>query len=208
VTPTYLYSLLKWTVRLTWPLWVPALVILMVLALPFSAEPKLRWTGMTLQLFGFFLTMVGLAGSGHPFGMPGPRMVLVGWWRSRPRRLPKVALMSGMVSSSATLTGHVTVHAVRLGTLEERLEKLEEQAKATDTKLIEMKKELKAVEGKLVSELTEERSKRDAESRLFTQQVRDLAVGTLALDWLGVCYFATGVFLASASLELSNWMGF
>jgi hypothetical protein len=170
-------------------------------------EQDVRLAGWLLQLVGFIQVANGLRNTEKAFGKPSILERTKDYLSSFPTRKARnvtVNLGTGHFTTQASVGG-VGVVIRNNPTLEQRVEDIEnavEQIKKTTGKLRrDLSHETSRIDTKInrnVSELKDQANK-------IEEQLEDLMVGSIHVEWFGVVLFIIGITLASASPELA-WL--
>lgn len=177
---------LGWCV--TWPLSEP------------GWEPRLRLTGLILQLLGIGTVAKGLHDTRKRFERRG----LWESWRASRKRFPPFKADYSYVGSGSVrlagvgaLTGFGTVSATtdRIGALERQVEQHDALIRGLQGRIEQESRERKTA-------LDSERSERLVQDEVTRKKLEDEAAGGLHLEVMGVVWLFAGTVLATAPTEI------
>lgn len=206
----YFADITKWIVR-TRPLMAIFLALIVVsllcILIATGAEPRIRLTGMVLQLAGVFLVGVGLWDTRRAFAdEPTTWQAIGNWWSRRPVFGPKNVVVAGVGISlgAAVVSGRARGSPGPNTSLDQRVSMLEDQyshlfdevgslASETKTRIQEVENSLKAE--------SSERKRADENTR---EQLRQAVAAGLPLARVGVLFFVVGILAGTASPELAK----
>lgn len=193
-------------------LWLALGVILLALVMAFggdSSEPRVRLTGLVLQVLGLGTVIWGIRKTGHLFGHPSLIDAITAWLSRFPRYQPRILGAVGTATGVGTASMRMSVRAaVPEGAgLEKRVEVLERNLDYVRTEVGELHNELDMARNELrdaVKKETKERTEADHQlsQRLEAAQTSGLYVAATGTAWLFI-----GVSMSTASLELAKWFG-
>ena len=172
-------------------------------------ERDIRWVGLLLQIAGFTIVVLQLDTRRRLFRKPSFFSRIRDYWKSFPSPFVKTVNISmhasaGAPSMSVTLRtkpGPNTTLERRIEILESEIEKLRQHLRKTDRTLSDYKAESK----RSFDEVREEVSSGDNK---LEQLMDEAIVGGINLEWVGVVYFITGIFLATAASDISVHLGY
>lgn len=169
-----------------------------------------RYAGTTLEIFGLATVAIGLGQMRRLFDRPSLHARIFGWFGrfAAAFKSPKPIFAQASVAGAGTAVGKPRVSSrAPLGTsLEKRVTLLEEnldrlQAEL-DTKVHEMHGEL----GTMRQDIQRESEARKAADEDTTRKIREVAVGGLHLEEVGLVWLLFGVLGASLPDEIAGWL--
>jgi hypothetical protein len=172
-----------------------------------SMEPRIRFTGMILELLGLLTVALGLRGTRILFAHPS----LLGKAKDFLSRFPKFKKPPQIHVASGALVGggdgvfaSATIGSIPATTLEERVANLEravhQAAERIDKTQQDIAQEARVREDALVAE----RLERENADRSNKQLLERAMAGGLYLETIGVFWLAFGITLATASGEIAK----
>lgn len=200
-------------------LFVGGLLLAWVLSLiPDRCEQSIRTAGGALELFGLVSVALGMSRLRQDFGMEGTASEILGdlsrWIRSclnwfqlhilRRRPPPITVYGSASVSGSSSTRGRGKVGPGPDWTVEQRLHQLERIVDSVTDSVWRLEEDLRKQIGDLTGAVREERAARKAASLELEKRVRDVAVGGLRLETIGLVWLFGGLTLTTWSGELAN----
>jgi len=213
---------LAWRVRMlralfvdAWPLWLGVGgflgAALAAVLLRSGGEAQVRTAGMLLQVIGLATVAVGLSKTRRLFKRPSVA-ARVGMWFGRlwsvfaPSKSTTVHLQ-GVAATAAAGTARVRVGAAPDAPLDRRVAVLEQNYELLQRQVDQQEAETNQRLRALRSEVQAESSARQAEDRLTTGKLEELAVGGLHLEGVGVGWLWLGVIGTSVPAEIAAWLG-
>lgn len=195
-----------------WPtrfLVVVLVVIIFGSQLPGTADDRVRYCGLSLQLLGILTVVVGLVTRRRLFNHPSLVNDLRNWLARRPRWGAKPQTIYGSIGAvlaplSASVKGSVGVPPD--ASIEDRLAALEANIKSLKAEQAETGKELRKETGKLIEALDLERRMRESGVMEIRNLVNTLGAGGLHLEWAGVLWLVLGVILTTIPSEIAGWL--
>ena len=183
-----------------------------------TQEASLRTTGGVLELLGVVTVALGVAKLRREFGLPSAAAELMDeaaqllrGLAQRIRRLfgrkPPTNVITGTGGVGLGVSGGRARATVRAGpdsTLEQRVALLERLIDGIETQLGKLQDDLEREGEKLREMLAAERRARDEAQERLQEGLRNLAVGGIRLQMIGVLWLAAGVILANWSAELAG----
>lgn len=205
----WLRACVKYGVVKAWPvLLVGAIVIVCYCSARFfsPAEPTIRLTGMVLQMLGFAMTMWQLLETRKALNLPNWLEGTVRYFKGFPKFNKTISMSATLGALGMVGKANVTVGRNPKAKIKERVERLERDVDALNIRITDLADQNSAEMAALkLSLLKEIETLRSELSNVETKMI-DLVGGGTTLQVVGVFYFAIGLFLASASVEISKWM--
>lgn len=210
----FIVRLLKWAVWDARWFWIVALVPIALFLFWWAAhpawEPRIRLTGMCLELSGLVTVAVGIHETTTLFNHPGLLAVFRAWGSAFPAFRPEPVVIRGaaMMAESGDMgtafgsVGLSTTHTLdrRVAALEERLGKALQQIQQTQSRIDE--------EARSRADASKaERQEREAGDRKNQELIEKAKAGGVYLEWMGVLWLGLGIVLAGASNEIASCLG-
>jgi hypothetical protein len=209
----WIKALVFW-LRDAWRFWPTRfLVVVLVVTsigsqLPVTADDRVRYCGLALQLLGILIVVVGLVTRRRLFNHPSLADDMRGWLARRPRlgAKPRTTHFSGTGGFSFGGGGKVSswIDVPPEASTEDRLAALEANVKSLKTEQAETAKELQEETRKLIEAVESERRMRESAVIDIRRQLGILGVGGLQLEWAGVFWLIFGVVLATLPNEIAS----
>lgn len=191
-----------------------AVVLLLASALAFvlwsGSEFAIRLWGMVLQCFGIGAVVHELLSTNRHYRRPSPLAGVRHWfglWRTT-----STDLQIDSVTVSHTIEGGY-LHAVlgaATGSVEERLERLEQKADAAEKELHELQEGLMRERSNRTGADRAEANTRQQAIEALDKRVEEVIAGAVPVSLVGVWSLFLGVVLATVSPELARlpgWLG-
>ena len=187
----------------------PFLIFSLLVLMLSCWEPRIRLTGMVLELSGLLTVALGLRETRKLFGRQG---LFTGIW-SYLTTVPlpwgtgdkQVILASAAISlGGATLAGHATVLPGPNTPVEERLSRLENEVARLSGEAFQIRQSIDEAGRKHRQVIDEEATRREAGDAETRKQLEEAEAGGLHLEVAGVCWIALGILLATASNEIAS----
>lgn len=178
--------------------------------LPGTAEDRVRYCGLALQLLGISIVAWGLRDRRLLFNLPSPLDNLRGYLRQFPRWGAKPQTIN-IIGTGGILVGGSGKVSVWIGvppgaSIEDRLAALKGNVESLKTQQAEIAKELQEETRKRFEAVDSERRKRESAVIDIRRQLNTLGAGGLHLEWAGVFWLFLGVFLATIPSEIAGWL--
>jgi hypothetical protein len=180
-----------------------------VLAYPSSClERAVRWTGGMLQVFGVVTVVLKLRAAHDQFQMPTTNF----WqWLKRFPRFPP---------QHVTLHAHDLIHPgpvfseprLRVSSgpgasLEQRVVLIEQQFTGLFKEIDRVDRASQESADKFSEALRVESAERKNADKGLSEQIKDVVLGHVYLDWLGVLFVLLGIIATTASTEIASLFG-
>jgi hypothetical protein len=189
----------------------PILLTWIVWWLVFDAwEVRLRWTGLTLELLGLLMVVVGLSETRKRFGRPSILDRARSYFKRFPtlRRRDAKAHISGVASLSfagSLAKIHARSSVAPNTPLEQRIAILEGRLDQVETGLIDANERIEREAAERAAAIKTEQQARAAGVEQIRKSLEVEAVGGIHLETMGAWWIALGMLLASGSAEFSKW---
>lgn len=170
-------------------------------------EPKIRISGLVLQLCGIGTVVWGLRQTRKLFGRQGFFEHLVEWLKRFPKYEPRSVSFEGNISlPKIQLTGraHLWQGAGPEAPIEKRLAVVEANLLALDQRLVQVDHRLDAEARNIKSELHQERVLREKEDDETKRKIELSQTGGLSISVMGLVWLLLGVALSTASTEIAK----
>ena len=205
-------DLVTW-LRTGWIGWLalttPFLVFLFFFLTLMCWEPRIRLTGMLLELAGLLTVALGLRETRKLFRRQGLLSFVWNYLAAVP--LPwkaqhhTIVLGAGcIVLDGATSSAHMTVSPAPGTPLEDRVARLEKEAERLSVEAFQIRQSIEDAGREYRQAIKAEAEKRKAGDQKTGMQLEEAVAGGLHLEMIGVCWIALGILLATASNEIAN----
>lgn len=197
-----------WEARQIWiaAFAIPCVLLLCWIALP-NWEPRIRYTGMLLELMGLATVALGIRETRSLFSRPSLLQVARAWFSRFPgfRQDVKVIVGSGGISmGGASVSAFGSSGPAPTATLEERVAILEKSVNQAHLLIHEANRKIAQETQQRQSEIeVVKRELEDGDSK-NKQLLEAAAAGGLYLETTGVFWLAFGITLATASNEIAK----
>jgi hypothetical protein len=182
-----------------------------------TLETALRTAGGVLELLGIATVALGVAKVRREFGLPSAAAELMNEGgqlfhalAQRVRRLfgrkPPTKVITGAGGAGLSVSGGRARATVRAGpdsTLEQRVALLERLIDSAETQLARLQDDLEREGEQLRQLVAAERQSRDEAHERLHHELRNVAVGGIRLQMVGLVWLTFGVVLANWSAELA-----
>ena len=171
-------------------------------------EKDIRWIGLLFQVAGFTIVVLQMDTLRKLFRKPSFFSRIKNYWRSFPSPyIRTVSISAHAVGGVASLSASLSVRPAGDATLERRIEFLESEIEDLRRHMQKTDRNLTDYKAESEKSLNEVRGKiKEGDNRL--EQLIDKAfVGGIDLEWVGILYFVVGVVLATASSDISLYLG-
>lgn len=173
-------------------------------------EQDVRWIGLLFQVVGFTIVIMQLDTRRKLFKKPSIFSKIENYWRSFPSPFFRTISNSGhgIGGVAGSVSVSLRVRPAGNGTLERRIEFLESEIEDLKRQMQETDRYLREYRAESEKSLDEVREQmREGDNRL--ERLIDKAfVGGINLEWVGILYFIVGVVLATASSDISLYLGY
>ena len=192
--------------------WLCLAVVLVAITIvcrgPLSAEPRVRLTGMVLQLLGVATVAWGVRQTRLLFGHPSLTSRARAWLARFPTRGGRIYAVTG--SGGVSFGGGAVYgfgHATRpSASLEDRIGALESGIQRLDDRLIGFERRLHNEARERSTALGAERRAREMEDDRLRARLEMSATGGLQITATGVVWLLLGVFFGTASNEIAFFL--
>lgn len=193
--------------------WIAVLAIPLVFLFCWAAlsgwEPRIRFTGMCLELLGLSTVAYGIQETRRLFSRPKLFEILCQWFK----RLPKFSIETRIVVGTArfNLEGHapsIVVGSASLSataSIEERVSFLEKRLDQTNALILDIQQMVRKESQKLGGDLDTARREREMGDEKNNKLIQEAIAGGLYLETTGVAWLLFGITLATASHEIANF---
>jgi len=177
---------------------------------PGTSEPFIRLTGMALQLLGLGTVAWGIAVTRALFGTDS-LLTAVRKWVNRVPRLRRGHAVSMTAHfpldfDTAHGRGYSTDNAPAGAPIEARVEVLEKNLRRVNARLNQTQKEMDDELRRVKVSLTQEAATRIVEDDSTRRTLEISETGGIYITATGALWLSVGVFLSTASPELSRWL--
>jgi len=177
---------------------------------PGTSEPFIRLTGMVLQLLGLGTVAWGIAVTRALFGTDSLLTVARKWVNRVPRlRRGHAVSMTAhfpLDFDTAHGRGYSTDNAPAGAPIEARVEVLEKNLRRVNARLNQTQKEMDDELRRVKVSLTQEAATRIVEDDSTRRTLEISETGGIYITATGALWLSVGVFLSTASPELSRWL--
>jgi len=214
----WLKRLRNWVVRVfAWlgdarQVWVAVLTIPGVFLICWAAipswEPRIRITGMCLELLGLGTVAYGLREIRKLFNQPSMIEVALQWLGSFPKFKFEARIVAGtghIELGGAAVTAFGTASLAATVSLEERVAFLEKGLNQTNVLIHETQRKIEDEARKRGSTLDAERREREAGDTKNHKLLQEAMAGGLYLETTGVLWLFCGITLATASSDIASF---
>ena len=180
-----------------WLVLVALVVVPALLPLTFgdTCSGWFRWSGALYQIAGLITVLWGINALPEAFGLPS-MLNDAGQWLAKLLRLRGPVDQVVRPPSVISDTRFGRPHVKQTGTIDQRLDRLEDQlyrlACEMDEKLLKLKDDIG-------QRFEDEAAKRQAAITKLESQVKEAALGNRYIEAFGVALFATGILLSAAA---------
>lgn len=203
------------------PLWQWLAVAIVLFGLPYvfpvahfgvsaNLADRVRWSGMLFQFAGLATVVWGLNRSRQLFDRSS-LWKAIGQWLGRVRyivRPPKAMTVTatGLSAGAATVSGTGAVLSVTSGgTLEERVARLEHDAKRIEAKLSDIDRDIRKLRSETNEHIERERRDWQASDRTISEQLETATIGGIHLEVAGLVFLFVGIAFATMPREIA-WL--
>lgn len=209
----WLRALGRWLVLEASRFWLAIVVAggaLLISLQPGTSEPFIRLTGMALQLLGLGTVAWGIAVTRALFGTDS-LLTAVRKWVNRVPRLRRGHAVSMTAHfpldfDTAHGRGYSTDNAPAGAPIEARVEVLEKNLRRVNARLNQTQKEMDDELRRVKVSLTQEAATRIVEDDSTRRTLEISETGGIYITATGALWLSVGVFLSTASPELSRWL--
>lgn len=178
--------------------------------LPGTADDRVRYCGLALQVIGISIVAWGLRARRRLFNLHSLLDNLRGYLRRFPRwgATPQTISVIGTGGVSVGGGGKVSfwIDVPPEASIEDRLAALEANVKSLKTEQAETAEELQEETRKRFEAVDSERRKRESAVIDIRSKLNTLGAGGLHLEWAGVFWLVLGVILATIPSEIAGWL--
>jgi len=170
-----------------------------------STEPRVRETGLVLELLGLSTVAWGLEKTRRDFGRPSFFANARIWWTERPRLYTRIASLAGHASFGALRasgTADASFAAAADRTHEERIAALESSVQQMQRRLEETRTELINAVSAEREALAIERGVREKGDLEINRALEAAETGGLHVSMMGVVWLAVGLTLSTIPNEI------
>ena len=170
-------------------------------------EPRIRLSGMVLELAGLLTVAWGLGETRKHFHQPslfaGVRAYITRFPSWRRHIVLRAEAAAFLAAGSSTMTGRVTT-SQEAGTIEDRVTFLEKQVARLSTEQLEINRKFTDAERKHEASIQSESEKREVGDAHTRKQLEEAVAGGLHLEMTGAAWILVGIVLATASNEIAS----
>jgi len=184
----------------------PAVFMVCWATLP-SWEPRIRITGLLLQLMGIATVAFGLRETRKLFRRPSLADIVRKWLKRFPKFTVETRVIVGtgkLTVGGAAATAFGTVSPLPTASLEEKVAALEKGLAQCNMVIHETQRRLEEEACNRSSAIESERRERGAGDDRTQKLIEEAAAGGLHLEATGVFWLSVGVILATASNEIAR----
>lgn len=185
---------------------IPGILLLSWVLLP-SWEPRIRLSGMFLELMGLATVAHGIRKTRSLFGRQGLLQLGRAWLTRFPGFRQNVKAVYGSASitlGGATVAGFGTVGPAPTATLDERVASLENGLNQAKQQLHEVNRKIDQETQRRQSDIKVVKQEVEVGDSKNKKLLEEAAAGGLYLEAMGVFWLAIGITLATASNEISK----
>jgi hypothetical protein len=173
-----------------------------------NPEAHMRWTGMLLQIGGVGTVAWGLSKTRQLFNQPGIWESIVSWVAAIPDQVCAPTAVSASISEmipGPSMSAHGQVRASHEDkSLEEKVSWLLHQVEKLENRMEDLRREGRQREKQLEVLIEEEASERESADENISQQIEEVAIGGLHLEFMGVVWLVVGIVLSSFPVVLGG----
>lgn len=197
-----------------WPVWGAIAAIVTVagitMQLPGKLEDRIRYCGVTLELFGILTVVHGIKDKQRLLKETSYFEIFRNWLKRRYRwgAKPKVISAELFANASATASMNATIWRGPGPdpSLEARVVALEANLKTLREIHAETENQLAAEKRQRVETIDKERQLRESAIRQLQTQLVELGVGNIHVEAVGVFWLLVGMVLSTISAEIALWI--
>lgn len=187
---------------------VVSVVFIFGYLLPGTADDRVRYCGLALQVIGISIVAWGLRSRRRLFNLPSlwhnlscylrrfPR------WGAKPQTIDIIGTGGFSVGGGGKVSGWIVIPPE--ASIKDRLAALEANVKSLKTEQAETAKELQEETRKRFEAVDSERRKRESAVIDIQSKLGTLGAGGLQLEWVGVFWLVLGVILATIPSEIAG----
>ena len=171
-----------------------------------AADAQVRSMGGGLQLGGLWYVVHGLTRRGAAHKVPIS-------WQQLTYEFRKLRGKTHAVGRSVTLraetgsiavTGDAATVRVSKGTLEGRVDELERLQREDRDAISSVDARLKTERSERAAAIVRERNERESAVQLVQQKIKDMEIGNIYFEWVGVLWILVGIICATWASELTS----
>lgn len=199
-----------WDARPFWiAIFAPAGAFWVSLAVFPAWEPRLRITGLVLQLFGLTTVIKGLLDTQRLFRRPSLLEDAAAWFHRFPRYRVNVVvgLGSGSVTVRSTGSARLMISLPPTASLADRIVALEETQRQQSDLIADVRDRIDKEVRVRASELESERRDREGEDNKIQGRLEEASAGGLHVERVGVFWLFLGLVFGTASTEIAKFFG-
>ena len=179
-----------------WLALITPLLVFLLLLLTFTCwEPRIRLTGMLLELAGLLTVALGLRETRKLFRRQGLFAYVRNYlaavplpWKARPN--PVVVLAGSIMAGNATLSAHATVSPAPGTPIEDRVARLEKETERLSVESFQIRESIKDAGREQRQAIEAEAEQRKVGDQKTGKQLEEAVAGGLHLEMIGVCWIA------------------
>ena len=172
-------------------------------------EQDIRLVGLLLQVVGFTIVVLQLVTRRRLFRKPSLVARLAAYLKRFPSLSAKTVIIGGHVGAVVgTTAARLRVKSGAETSLEQRMEILESEVEELIENLRKVSSALSDHKAECGRSFDEVRQEMTAANSRLEELIDEAVVGRIELEWIGVLYFIVGISLATASSEVSTYLGF
>jgi len=180
--------------------------------LPYPGETRVSVVGMVLQLLGLGTVVIGLDRDLRQLGRPAVRQQVAAWFQrlllvfapSKSVTVEVGGLPSGVVMAGGA---HVEQTPAPGASLERRVLLLEGQLTMLKTQVAQNADDCRVRSARLDAQLEREVHQRLQGDRQAVRMIKDLTLGGLRLQLIGLVWLACGIVGTSIPQHVARWLG-
>lgn len=193
-------------------LWLTVAVLVCAFAIGISSncgEPRIRLTGLSLQLLGMATVIWGIRSTGQLFGRPTLIEAAVSWLKRFPSYQPRILATTGTATATASASARASVTAgvPENPSIEDRVRALERNLQHVRQDIVGVEAALDQAKAEFRMSLAAESDKRQDEVTSLRKRMEAAHTGGLYMAAMGTTWLFVGICLGTASVELSRVCG-
>jgi len=202
----------KWMVGPTY-VWLAVAVTGFALAVAFGGaptEPKIRITGLVLQVLGILTVVWGISETRRLYGLPSIASKVAAFFEAFPLRRRSVVVAAGGGSiriSGGKARAYGTHGPGENPTVDSRLAALERNIASIHERITSVERDIEDEVRKAADALATEARARETEDRSIRERLETTSTGGIHISAIGTVWLLFGVLMSTASVELAKWLG-
>ena len=173
-------------------------------------ERDIRWIGLFFQIFGFMIVVHQLDTRRRLFRMPSFLSRIGSFWKSFPSPYVRTVNISAHAIGglAGTLSARLSIKPGPNTSLEKRMQFLENEIQDIRNHVQDTVRTFGDHKAETKRSLEKMREEMRLGDDKLQQLINDAVVGGIKLEWVGILYFLTGVFLSTASSDIAVYLDF